>query len=95
MSRLETRETVWGDIAPILQRNGAPELPLSHTVSSGAQDRESWQVMIDGRLRDWEKDPAHLEDEGLVAPSPEIIQLACHVAVLRGLKPATTFADRE
>lgn len=39
--------------------------------------RQAWQSIIDNRLIGWANDPAALEDDGLEAPSRQVIDLAC------------------
>ena len=56
------------------------------------RNRQEWQTFIDGRLVEWGRDPSALEDEGLVPPSPEVINLACRTAMAfrdEGVVPPT------
>lgn len=41
---------------------------------------EQWERIINRTLIEWGSNPASIEDEGLDAPSPRVLQLACEVA---------------
>lgn len=44
-------------------------------------DRQAWQRVIDGQLKEWQRDPSQLQDEGIEPPSPEILPLVAEIAV--------------
>jgi len=46
------------------------------------QRREAWQEMIDQYLVEWGRDPAALEDEGVIPPSRRVINRASTLAML-------------
>ena len=80
MSRLETPETTWSGVATVLQGNGVAQAGSAHLMHNPEQERQRWQMMLDHWLREWAQDTSRLEDEGIIAPSAETIQLACQVA---------------
>ena len=41
-----------------------------------------WENVIDCQLTKWANDPCQLENDGIEAPSQEIISLACRVALM-------------
>jgi hypothetical protein len=43
-------------------------------------ERARWQRCIDEKLIEWGRDPSQLEDDGVDAPSPDVIRLAIEVA---------------
>lgn len=47
-------------------------------VSQG--ERERWQEVLDQRLIEWGRNPEFLQDDGLKAPSSEVIAQACQFA---------------
>jgi hypothetical protein len=42
--------------------------------------REEWQKLIDGPLRQWQRDPSQLEDDDVQAPSSDTIRQAIQLA---------------
>jgi agmatine deiminase len=80
MSRLEVQESVWANIGTILQNNGAAGSKGARQANNLEQEQQRWQAVIDGWLNKWAQDPSQLEDEGIVPPSREVIQLSCQRA---------------
>jgi hypothetical protein len=80
MSRLEAHDTPWADFATIIQGNGAAEPKATCPVNRSEQERQRWQAVLDRWLLKWAQDPSRLEDEGVVPPSADILQLACQLA---------------
>jgi hypothetical protein len=80
MSKLEAQDTAWEDLASIFQGNGAAEPKSTRPSDAPEQDRQCWQEVLDHWLHEWAQNPSRLEDEGIVAPSAQIIQLASQVA---------------
>lgn len=55
----------------------------SKSLSSGREPISSasaWSAFIDGQLASWARDPAQLEDDDVLAPSPTTITKASQVA---------------
>ena len=80
MSKLEAQDTAWADLANVLQCNGAAKPTSARLANNLEQERQEWQAVLDHWLLKWAQDPSVLEDDGIVPPSGEIIQLACQVA---------------
>ena len=75
MSRLETTDAVWARMTGPLPFTGAAE-----SGNGDPKEREAWKTVIEGRLADWARNPALLEDEGVEAPSvkhPPLCQPDC------------------
>jgi len=55
-------------------------------LATGQNERQRtwfrWQEVIDNELADWAANPGQLEDDGLTAPSIQIIRLASEIAAL-------------
>lgn len=54
---------------------------LKSPIQTISQDLPGWQTAIDDRLVEWGKDLRALEDEDIVPPSLQIIDLACRLAM--------------
>src|SRR5207302_11422977 len=80
MSQLEVHDTAWADLAGALQGNGATQPKSARALIDREQERQRWQDAIDHWRHKWAQNPNWLEDEGIVAPSGDIIQLASQVA---------------
>jgi hypothetical protein len=80
MSKLEAHDTAWTDLATVLESNGAAKRKSSHPSNDTEQERQRWQEVLDHWLMEWAQDPTRLEDEGIVAPAADIIQLASQIA---------------
>lgn len=80
MTWIDAYPTVHVPFASDRSANGtaAPSAPA--TERDASQDRECWQRLIDGQLLEWGRDPEQLADDGIAAPTREIIVLACTVA---------------
>jgi hypothetical protein len=60
------------------------------TTSVSREGSQAWQTVIDTQLLEWANDPQSLEDDGLEAPSREVIHLACrlcHEAMQANMRP--------
>ena len=53
--------------------------PATEQALAAAEIAE-WREFIDGQLTSWASDPGQLSDDGVVAPSAELVQLAMSVA---------------
>jgi hypothetical protein len=79
---------MWAAMGPRLAEaanaaSSARQIP--HTCD--AKERKAWERLVDHTLIEWGRDPAVLEDDGVVAPSVETVKRACEVsAVLRRLE---------
>lgn len=80
MSRLETQDTVWDEIKCLLETNGKAEPRLTGDGDNAKSEHDGWQQVLETWLRKWARDPSQLEDDGIVAPSRETIELASEVA---------------
>src|SRR5438105_4696913 len=80
MNRAATSGLAWAQLADPLPANGGAGPRAVPRANGTAAEREGWQAVIDGRLAEWQRNPAALEDDGVVAPRHEIIQLAAQVA---------------
>ena len=73
-------DTVWADLVNVLQGNGAAERKWAGAGNDPEQERQRWQAVLDDWLLQWAQEPSVLEDDGIVPPTEEIIQLACQLA---------------
>ena len=76
MTRLAASEPAWAQITDSLSPSNGGGMP----PNGSSVERDGWQVIIDGRLAEWEKNPDVLEDEGVTPPSAATIQLAIQTA---------------
>lgn len=79
MTRLDSSRTLSGSITSEIETCAAGEQMLSS--SELQEDRLGWKDAIDRKLIEWARDPSQLEDDGIEAPSREIISLACQFAI--------------
>lgn len=64
-----------------------PETKLSESLSPSMIDargeearRNAWQRLIDEKLLEWLRDPGHIEDDGIDAPTATIVRLSLDLA---------------
>jgi hypothetical protein len=80
MSRLDTHDLTWGDMAT------APETNPTHGQGAGngtfppESDCGGWVSILDHSLGEWAKDGGALADDGIEPPSAATIDLAWQVA---------------
>lgn len=67
------------DVLPPVKTDAAGDDTLASTQFE--REREGWQRIIYDYLVEWGRNPSQLEDEGIVAPSVEIIGRASEVAM--------------
>lgn len=82
MKTLEPGNAVSGKVNRFVDTGAADERSLGSIQPLAPQDQERWQAVIDHQLVEWGRDSSQLEDEGIVAPTAEIIGLACRLAAL-------------
>lgn len=90
MSTLEARYTLREDIAPFIPTGGADDRSLATIPQNREENRSGWQDVIDRYLVEWGRTMADLEDDGLIPPTRQAIDLASHLAMLfrdRGTPP--------
>lgn len=63
---------------PIMGANGSPVFEPAESACS--QSANGWRMIIEATLTKWIRDPQQLEDDGLKAPTAEIISLASEFA---------------
>jgi hypothetical protein len=64
--------------ASLQTRAAEDDLLVSKTEAQ--QHRDGWDRIIDRYLIEWGRDPSSLQEDGMTAPTPEILALAIRVA---------------
>ena len=54
----------------------AEDQELCSTSANPHEYQSQWEKLIRGTLLEWSRDPAQLEDEDIIAPTPEVIERA-------------------
>lgn len=80
MSTLETQDTIWDQIKSLLETSGNDQPTPACVADDWQQKRAGWQAVLEKWLREWERDPSQLADDGIIPPSRETIERACDVA---------------
>jgi hypothetical protein len=82
MTLIKERATLTERLREEHSTRGADVIAFATTQSDLQRSREDWQNVIDKQLIEWGQDPDQLQDDGLTAPSRDIIGLACQLAVM-------------
>ena len=69
-----------GEPIPVFTTASVREAELSDKELS-EKSKRAWSRFIDGKLVEWGRDVAALEDEGFAPPSLDVINLACQIAM--------------
>lgn len=81
MTLIDQPTTGLGTVEPVVPTNAADERGLASVEHEREQSREAWQRLIDDYLVEWGRDLTRLAEDDLVAPSRELIDYACVVAM--------------
>lgn len=79
-----------GNVAMIVQTGVAGEDALASTPANAGRERERWGAVIETLSR-WRENADDLRDDGIVPPTPQLIDRACDFAsAYREDRPAPT-----
>ena len=69
-----------GEPMPVFATANVQEADLAE-MEQVRRNRKDWNRFIDGTLVEWGRDTTALEDEDFIPPNPDVIDLACKVAM--------------
>ncbi len=71
---------LFGEQLAVFARASVRDAELAQGADS-ERDRMAWITLVDTVLVEWGRNPSALEDEDFIPPNPDVINLACRVAL--------------
>lgn len=81
MATLNMDATITGEVIGAARTGAGTDQVLASPELAKAQSVKRWNELVINPLIDWGRDPSILEDEGLDAPSFEIVNIAHRLAI--------------
>ena len=79
MTLVEEYTTTSDNVARIVQSGVAGEDALASTLANAGREKERWGAVIETLSR-WRENADDLRDDGIVPPTPQLIDYACDFA---------------
>ena len=73
--------TITGNVQSPVGTGAADNQSLAGRNRQEREYRQGWQKLIDAKLIEWGRNPAPLEEDDLIPPSPAIVDRAAQVAM--------------
>ncbi len=81
MTLIDQQTTLLGTVDRFVPTHAADAQMLASAEHERERNRDAWQRLIDDYLVEWGRDLTQLAEDDLVAPSRELIDFACDVAI--------------